>query len=61
MPRNELKSNMTKWSSVTPVRSSTVFTAQDGPPMFMAPSMMADWYGPQMPSPMLGRAWQPGS
>jgi hypothetical protein len=29
--------------------------------MFIAPSMMADWYGPQMPSPMPGRAGQPGS
>ena len=37
-----------------------MLTAQDGPPMFMAPSMIADWYGPQMPSPMPGRAWHAG-
>ena len=43
MARNELKLNSTKWSRVTPVRSSTVLTAQDGPPMFIAPSMMACW------------------
>ena len=34
---------MTKWSRVMPVRSLTVLTAQDGPPMFIAPSMIADW------------------
>jgi hypothetical protein len=33
---------MTKWSIPTPVRSLTVLTAQDGPPIFMAPSMIAD-------------------
>ena len=59
--RKELKSNMTKWSIPVPVRSLTVLTAQDGPPMFMAPSMIAAWYGPQMPWPMLLRALQPGS
>ena len=59
--RKELKSNMTKWSSLTPEKSSTVLTAQDGPPMFIAPSMIAAWYGPQMPSPTGGRARQPGS
>jgi hypothetical protein len=31
------------WSSVMPVRSRTVRTAQDGPTMFIAPSMIADW------------------
>ncbi len=43
MARKELKSNMAKWSSGMSVRALTVFTAQDGPPMFMAPSMMACW------------------
>jgi hypothetical protein len=38
-----------------------VLTAQDGPPMFIAPSMIADWYGPMMPVPTLRRARQPGS
>ena len=59
--RKELKSNMTKWSIPVPVRSLTVLTAQDGPPMFIAPSMIAAWYGPQLPSPTGGRARQPGS
>ena len=29
--------------------------------MFIAPSMIAAWYGPQMPTPTPGRALQPGS
>jgi len=41
--RKELKLNMTSGRGVMPVRSRTVLTAQDGPPMFIAPSMMADW------------------
>jgi len=41
--RKELKSNMTKWSSLTPEKSLTVLTAHEGPPMFIAPSMIAAW------------------
>ena len=40
--RKELKLNMTNWPILAPVRSLTVLTAQDGPPIFMAPSMIAD-------------------
>jgi hypothetical protein len=53
--RKELKLNSTKWSSRTPVRSLTVLTAQDGPPMFIAPSMIADWQGPMTPVPIVRR------